>query len=220
MKILCVAAVENDEFIREQIAKQTIQPDIVKIYIDENPAKGLDERRKRIADNHKILEQYVEQTDCDLVWQLEGDSELEDNTLERLIGHYIRLQNKDFGYISGIQVGRHGLYCLGAWIVKPDRTSFNSLDYKLTGIQQVDATGWYCLLAPRTVWLEGRANWNNQRYGPDVVWGLSLPYKKYVDMGLHIGHKLKRGTIRPSDMSTCNARFYLENNEWKFEQLD
>lgn len=220
MKIIVVAQVENREYIDEQIAKQTIQPDVIKIYVDDNPAKGIDERRKKIADNHSILVNYVKESDCDFVWQLEGDSELPENALERLIGHYIRLQNEDFGYVSGIQVGRHGLYCLGAWIVNKDRTSFNSIDYKLKGTQQVDATGWYCLFAPRKVWLEGKTSYNNERYGPDVIWGLSLPYNKYVDMGLEIGHKIKGGIIRPSDMSTCNARFYLEDKQWKFEQLD
>lgn len=219
MNILCIGQVEDKTYIQEQIDKQTIQPHETILWVDDNPAQGIDERRKRISRNHHKLREIVKASDCDLVWQVEGDSELPENALERLLGHFYRMDDADFGYVSGVQVGRHGLYCLGAWNVKKDHTSFNSIDYNLHGIQQVDATGWYCLLAPREVWLMGNANWNGERFGPDVKWGLSLPHKKYVDMDLHIGHKVKSGIIRPSDASTCNARFYFEDGTWQFEQL-
>jgi len=219
MKILCIAQVESKEYIQEQIDNQTLQPDITFLYLDEDPASGIDQRRKKIAQNHKRLKWVVEDTDCDLVWQVEGDAELPPDCLERLLANYNNLNNDDFGYISGIQVGRHGLYCLGAWNVNKDRTNFNSIDYNLEGIQQVSATGWYCLLASKEKWLTGRASWNGERYGPDVNWGLSMPYNKFVDMSLHIGHRVKNGIIRPSDASTCNARFYIEDYKWEFEQL-
>ena len=92
--------------------------------------------------------------------------------------------------------------------------------FRSKGLQQVDATGFYCLLAPKNIWLKGQCSWNGEHYGPDVNFGLSIPHKKFVDMDLHIGHKVKSGIIRPSDMSTCNARFYLQDDVWKFQQLD
>ena len=219
MNILCIGQVEDREYIDEQILKQTIQPTRTILYVDKNPAQGIEARRIRIAENHERLRNIVKAYSPDLVWQVEGDAELPENTLERLLGHYIRLQDKDFGYVSGIQVGRHGLYCLGAWEFY-GRSRFDSIDHNKTGIQDIDATGFYCLLAPAKVWLSGVCSWDGQRYGPDVVWGLSISKNKYVDMDLHIGHKTSSGIIRPSDASTCNVKFYMENGQWIYKQLD
>lgn len=216
--ILVVAQVEDRTNIDQQIAKQTVQPNNVFVYVDENPAQGIDARRLRIAENHKKLEEAVRDLQPDLVWQLEGDCDLPEDCLERLLDDYKLLRDKDFGYVSGIQVGRHGLYCLGAWY-NFTPTSFKSVDYQKTGLVKVDATGFYCLLAPREVWLSGRASWQGEPYGPDVVWGLSINKKKYVDMSLHIGHKVKRGIIKPSDMSTCNVLFSKEDGKWSYKQL-
>lgn len=217
MNILCVAQVEDSTNLERQIAKQTIQPDEIKIFVDVNPGKNITDRRIRIAENHQRLRQFVIESEPMLVWQLEGDVELPDNCLERLYGQYLRLQEPDFGYISGIQVGRHGLYCIGAWRNFTD-DSFESIDHTLKGVQQVEATGFYCLLAPASVWLSGVATWTDEPYGPDVTWGRSIPQKKYVDMGLHIGHNIKTGTIEVGHMSTCTAYFKKINGRWEYKQ--
>ena len=220
LNVLAIAQVEDRANLDEQILKQTVQPDKVIFYIDENPAKGINERRKRIADNHAKLQAIVKAYKPDLVWQVEEDGVYPKDTLERLIMQYNKLNAPDFGYISGIQVGRHGLYHLGAW-VNFTADSFESLDYRLKGIQEVEATGFFCLLAERNKWLAGTASYNDEPYGPDVVWGLSTPYKKYVDMSIEVGHKVKGGVIEPKHISTCNVRFYKnEKGEWKFTQLD
>lgn len=220
MNILAIAQVEDRANIDKQIAKQTVQPDRVIYYIDKNPAKGIEPRRERIAENHKQLQMYVRAYKPDIVWQLEGDVDLPSDCLERLLADYAKLQAQDgdeFGYISGIQVGRHGLYCIGAWRNFTD-TSFESINHRLTGIQEVEATGFYCLLAPAEVWLSGKCAWSGEPYGPDVVWGRSIHKKKYVDMGITIGHIIKSGTIRPEHMSTCTAKFYIKGDKWEYKQ--
>lgn len=221
MNILAIAQVEDRTNLDAQILKQTVQPSRTIFYVDTDPATTIETRRKRIADNHKKLELYVKAYKPDLVWQLEGDCELQPDTLERLIEDYKKLESPDLAYISGIQVGRHGLYCLGAWTDFTEE-SFLSLDHTKQGIQPVDATGFYCLLAPADVWLQGQAEWNGEPYGPDVAWGLSLRakgYKIYVDMDIHVGHIVKRGVILPSHMSTCNALFTKTNGKWNYKQL-
>lgn len=227
MKILAIAQTESTLNLRKQLFIQTIQPDWTFFHVDDNPAKGIDNRRKRIAENHKYLVEAVETIKPDLVWQLEGDCELPRDCLERLLEDYELLSiaqpnSKPFGYVSGIQVGRHGLYCLGAWHVDMDRQGFHSLNYKSVGYQLVDATGFYCLLAPTEVWLQGRAHWSGQPWGPDVNWGLSLKkYNIYCDMDLQIGHYVKRGVIKPSHISTCNADFYKDDRgQWKYKTSD
>lgn len=226
--ILVVAQVEDRGNLDKQIAKQTIQPDDVFIYIDKNPANTIDTRRQRIAENHKILVEAVKKYKPDFVWQLEGDVDLPEDCLERLIKDHEELSKFDHrvGYVSGIQVGRHGLYCLGAWRFpnNKDSETFESLNYKLNGLQHVDATGFYCLLASTDIWLKGKVYWwESTPYGPDVNFGLSLSeqnYNLYCDMSLTIGHIVKKGIIRPEHASTCNARFYEENGRWKFQQLN
>jgi len=222
MTVLCVGQMEDDTYIRQQIAKQTRQPDYIEFYIDREPAVGIDARRRRIADNHQKLVGIVEKyPDVDLIWQVESDAELPEFALALLIEDYQQYKSERFGYITGVQVGRHGLYCLGAWHVAHDKQSFRSVDYKKGGIKRLDANGFYCLLSPRDVWLKGVAYWNGHVWGPDVNWCLSLKgYEKYVDMDLEIGHNTKRGVIRPSDPSTCNAEFRFDGIQWKYKQTD
>jgi len=215
MRIMAVAFVEDDTNVRKQILKQTIIPDEVHILKDTTPARSINLRRKRIAKAQEDLKKIVIDYEPDLVWQLEGDGDLPENCLERLVGHFIK--NNDVAYISGIEVSRHGLYCLGAWRnITPN--SFESIDHTLKGLQEVEATGLYCLLAPTHKWLSGKASWDGEPYGPDVTWGLSIDGKKYVDMGLEIGHIVKSGIIRPSNPSTCTAYFKKNTDgEWKYK---
>lgn len=149
MKVLCIAQVEDRENIDKQILKQTRQPDRVIFLVDKNPAKTLEERRIRIAENHKKLREIVKAyPEYDYIWQVEQDGDYPEDTLERLIADLDKVDVNTLAYISGIQVGRHGLYCLGAW-VEFRINSFKSLDYRLKGLQRVMATGFNCLLAPR-----------------------------------------------------------------------
>jgi hypothetical protein len=217
MNILCIAQVENREHIDKEIIKQTIQPTRTIFYIDREPATGINKRRERIAQNHKKLQDIVKAYKPDFVWQVEQDSVLPENALERLIGHYITL-GEDVGFISGVQVGRHGLYALGAWQFD-DMDNFHSVDYTKTGLQEVDATGFYCMFAPAKVWLATKCEWTGEVYGPDVVFGLNIGKKKYVDMDLHIGHKTKRGIIKVTDMSTCNVKYFIKDGRWTYKQL-
>lgn len=218
MRILATGVIQNDqiEFLTEQLAKQTNQSFTDYFIIDENPAKGIDKRRKRIAKLQNQLRSTVFAVSdlYDYVWQLEGDSELPDDTLDRLIRRLDEIPYQQLGYVSGIQIGRHGLYCIGAWHIHDDK-HFSSVNHNLKGIVEVDATGLYCLLAPIESWLTGVASWNGERFGPDVNWGLSLQGKKYVDMDLHIGHKTKSGTIRVNNPSTCTAHFEYKD-KWSY----
>lgn len=224
LKVLCVAAVEDRENCDKQIMKQTVQPDRTIYYIDSEPAQGIFNRRKRIAENQRKLQDVVRayEHDCDLVWQIEQDGDLPKDCLEQLIEDYKKLYAnlaEDFGYISGIEVGRHGLYCLGAWR-NITKDSFESLNHNLEGIQEVQATGLYCLLAKKEVFLSGTASWHDEPYGPDVVWGRSLNKRIFVNMDIKIGHITPRGTIRPEHISTTTVKFYKKDDgKWDYKEI-
>lgn len=214
-KIIAIAQLENDSLYIENTNKQTILPDYRATFIDMNPAKTINQRRQKIAQNHKKLRELVKSSSADLVWQLEGDSIVPKDCLERLLKSYYKL---DCAFISGVQVGRHGLYHLGAW-VNFTENSFESIDHKLDGIQEVEAVGMYCLLASKEKWLEGKCEWSGEVWGPDVNWSRSITGKKYVDMSLDIGHKIKSGIIYKSHQSTVNVRFKRMNDKWGYKIL-
>lgn len=218
-KVLCIGSVTADQldFIEEQVRKQTIQPYWAIFYVDENPAETIDDRRTRIAHNHKKLEQLVRSKKCDYVWQVEGDSVLHKDTLKRLLDRAIYL-NDNFAFITGAEVGRHGVACIGAWHVERDK--FWSVDHRERGLVGIDACGWYCMLAQKDKWLMGKASWNGEPYGPDVVWGLSIKGNKYIDMDINVGHKTPTGVINTWDMQVSNATFTYDKQQdrWKFRQ--
>lgn len=218
MKILCTGQVESVDFIMKQVRKQTVQPDHIEFLVDSTPAVGINARRLRIAENHENLKGIVGEHQPDLVWQVEQDAILPENTLETLLENYKQLESHTLGYVSGVQVGRHGIYALGAYKVGKDE--FSSIDHKKTGLHQIDGGGFYCLLASANSWLAGQASWNGEPWGPDVNWGLSLRklgYHLYVNMDLHIGHKTQRGEIWPTHASTCNVRFVKKDDTWTYK---
>jgi hypothetical protein len=229
---MLIAQVEDKANLIKQIEKQTVQPDVTFIYVDERPAQGLSMRRERIAQNHSVLLDAVERYQPDYIWQLEQDVDIEDTFLERMI----ELEKANDCVISGIQVGRHGLYCLGAWrnfkyeyndivknksdAIKRELVSFESIDYKLTGIQEVEAVGFYCLFAKTKNYVkEGVADYLDEYpYGPDVVYTRQFD-KILCDMDLKVGHVTPRGIIRPEHISTCNVKFKKVNNRWEYKTL-
>lgn len=229
MKILCIGSVEDRTNIDKQIQGQTLQPDLTVIYVDPNPVKSdsdilvLDQRRKRIAENHQALRQIVlGNPEYDLIWQVEGDCIFKPDTLSVLVERYqLNTPKTKLGYVSGVQVGRHGIRALGAWHF-PSRDEFYSVDHAAKGLVEVDATGFYCLLASREAWLNGQCFWDGERWGPDVNFGLSLReqgYSIYADLDIPVGHKVERGELWPDATSVCNVRFYKDNGRWKYKTI-
>lgn len=228
MKILVTGQITDDqiEHVDKQLKKQTYQDFSEVFLVDHEPAKGINNRRQRIAQNHEKLHTLVDKNKkkYNYIIQLEGDSVLEPDCFTRLIARLDEVPAKDFGYVSGVEVGRHGLYCIGAWEFADDRRSFKSIDPKVKGLHEVDATGFYCLLAPTKVWLKGNCFWNEHKWGPDVNWGLSLRdqgYKIYADMDIEVGHQSDRGVIGLKNKNLCQAVFKInEHGKWRYKVND
>jgi hypothetical protein len=227
LSIIVVGAVEEEDYIYEQIAIQTRQPDEVLLYVDKIPARGIIDRRKRVAENQRRLKNmvldYAESNKVDLIWQVEGDVKMPQDTLERLIGDFYGLDDPTFGYVSGVQLGRHGITAVGAWHVGDDY--FESVDHKTKGIEEIDGSGLYCLLAPLDVWLKGHCRWDGEPYGPDVIFGQSLQfqgYRLYVDHDIKLGHRVFSKNsgeyiIDFDNQNICNVRFYKQGDDWKYK---
>jgi len=233
-RVLVVANVESEELVREQITKQILPPGIVPedvlpfdflILTDKKPAVGIEARRTRIAELQTDLQAEVAnhldynelEPENVLVWQLEGDSVVPEDALAILIRRFLKNENAVY---SGVQIGRHGLYCIGAWHITNDDTVLESVDHRLKGTQVVAGMGMYCYVVRADYFIKARCWWNGERWGPDVNWFRSMPLPKLVDMDLHIGHYYKGGIIEVDSLATCNARFTKIKDDWIFEQLD
>jgi hypothetical protein len=228
LKIAVVASIEQRhyDFVIKQLVHQSYQDFDDFIYIDKQPATGIEARRKRIARNQQLLKRMMLGHDVyDYVIQIEGDSVLEPDTFKKMIklAQFLHKRNDSFGYLSGVQIGRHGLYCIGAWHVAANRRKFQSINHKLTGLQKVDATGFYCFIAPYSVWMRGMSWWEGERWGPDVNYGLSLReqgFTLYVDMDLQIPHATERGQIDFDNINLCTVAFEKQaDGLWKHNQL-
>lgn len=224
-KILCIAQVEDRENLDTQLLMQEVEPNRVIYHIDENPGTTIAQRRRNIVNNHKKLVEIVKAYNPDLVYQVEGDDELKTDTLKNLLKTYKKYEkiDPDLGYVSGIQVGRHGLYHLGAWHNFAE-DSFESIPHSWLGVHKVQATGFYGLLANTKAWLSGVCSWDGEVYGPDVNWSRTMPYNKYVDMDIPIGHRVNnkglRGVIWPGHISTCTVRFQKNDQGlWKYKEI-
>lgn len=215
MRVGVVAMVEDDKMLLREINKQTRQPDNIMIITDYAPARGIQARRHRIAVNQQMLKRAVNTLNVDMIWQLEQDVILPEDCLERLINDYEALNRP--GFVSGIQIGRHGIYCIGAWHLYDDY--FISVDPKAKGFVKVNATGLYCLLTSKETWMGATATYNGEPWGPDVNWGVSISKPKYVDMELHIGHRTNYGEIWPDHPPVCQAKFTKQGNGYAFEQF-
>lgn len=227
MNILCVAQVEDRSNLDTQLLLLEPEPDRIIFHVDENPGDTIARRRRNIVNNHKRLVEIVKAYKPDAVFQVEGDVELPSDTLKKLIKSY-KTYNKidpNFGYVSGVQIGRHGLYHIGAWH-KFEKDSFESIPKSWIGVRKVEATGFYCLLAKTEAWLSGNCDWNGEIWGPDVNWSRSMPYNKYVDMDVSVGHRIYRGhkglhgIIWPEHVSTITVKFYKnEEGKWKYKEV-
>lgn len=223
--IVAICYAEDTALAKEQVEKQTIKVDDAIFMTDSTPAIGIEARRERIAElqvmaqwkiDRKLFTDDLKPEDV-VVWQIEGDSVIPEDALERLLKHY---DTNDEAVYSGVQIGRHGLYCIGAWHINQDETVIESVDHNKHGLVEVDGMGLYCYIMRADLFIKAESYWSGQKLGPDVNWFRSLDVPKYVDMDLHIGHYYKGGIIEVDSLATCNARFTKVKDEWIFEQLD
>jgi hypothetical protein len=148
------------------------------------------DRRRRIAAIKNETKQYIEA--CDYVMGLEDDSIPRPDALEKLLRAYSLFPFA--GFISGVQLGRWGITHVGAWSCDDvyERRQIRSLT-SAEGIQEVDATGWYCYLTKRATYMKFEyAPFDRCQLGPDVQWGLDLRrdgLKNYVCWDVPVEHR-------------------------------
>lgn len=174
-------------------------------------------RRRRIADIHNEIKEHI--ANCDYVFLVEDDTLLPTNALDKLIGH--ALIDGYAGFISGVQLGRHGFLHVGAWkvdsVYEPYGIESTGVD---EGLQPVDAAGLYCCLIKKDLYMAHHFEPFEKILGPDVDLGIKLRqqgYQNYVDYSIKCGHMNKKETIEFHNSEIVQVKFVrTDDRQYKF----
>jgi len=179
----------------------------------------LTNRRLRISDIHNEAKKYI--VDCDYIFGIEDDTLFPNDTLKKLLAHYLR--NPYMGFVEAIELGRWGIPYIGAWKVDNiyDVQKIESLpDQK--GLVKIDAGGFYCFLTTRDNYMMNYFKpFEINSLGPDVQFGIELRrqgLENYADFDIKCIHKKKEGDItfgsstpRIVTMTNIEGRFRQSN---------
>jgi hypothetical protein len=177
---------------------------------------GTRARRKKIAEIHNKAKQYIGQTDY--ILSIEDDCDLPINLLNKLYAH---ATNYPFaGIITGNQIGRWGFNVMGVWKVNDPyniQTITSCLPQDKT-VEEIDASGLYCALIKKDVYMSHTFEPYEYILGPDFNLGIyarTQGYKNYVDWSLHIGHVTKKGIITKDNTTLQTITFERQERGWK-----
>lgn len=183
-------------------------------------------RRQRIAEIHTEIQAII--GTCDYIFLLEDDTLFPLNTLERLLKAYG--MSPHAGLITGVQVGRHGMFVPGIWKVdnpyniqriqsQMPITTTNPVMKDWEVFQEIDAAGLYCCITKAEHYKKAKFEPFDAILGPDVSFGLALRregYKNYVDWSLNTDHLTKTGEITIKNVTLQQITFTkLEPNRWE-----
>lgn len=162
-------------------------------------------RRKRISDIHTEIQKEIKP--ADYYFLLEDDTMFPLNTLTTLMNMYE--DHPHAGFVSGVQIGRHGFSHIGSWRVNDvyNPTTITSVP-KGEGIVEVDAAGIYCCLTKH--YMENKFQPFEDILGPDVSFGLWLRrqgLKNYINYDLQCSHLTKKGEINFKNTEIIQLEF-------------
>lgn len=193
-------------------------------FTDKSPIKQYDllNRRRRIANIHNELKQYIGKTDY--IMGLEDDTLFPADTLKRLLNDLNF--NPYAGVIQGTELGRHGLLHIGAWEVDDvyEPTAIASLDgsKESHGTVEVDTGGMFCFLTKAKNYLEHNfKTFGNNDFGPDFDWTLALRqqgFKNYNNFDIRCTHKSPGGDLSINTNQPVKIKF-VKNNQGRWRQL-
>ncbi len=184
-------------------------------------------RRKRIAEIHNELKTMI--GECDYIFSVEDDTLFPPNALQKLMQAYV--YNPHAGFITGVQIGRWGYTTPGIWRVdNPYDVKWvqsllppipqKPIDPRIDTIQEIDASGLYCLLTKREHYMSCTFEPFEDQLGPDFSFGIHLRkegYKNYVDWSVNTAHLTKRGEIKVYNITLQQLTMTKTNDTWRVE---
>lgn len=176
-------------------------------------------RRQRIADIHNEIKDIIK--DCDYIFMIEDDTLFPLNALKKLEEGYSL--NPYAGFISGIQIGRWGYDHIGAWQVDDIYNLKKITSIPLgEGIIEVDASGFYCCLVKKQIYMDHNFTPFEDVLGPDVDFGVEnrkQGYKNYIDYSIKCKHLTKHGEITFEKIKVIQVEFTKESNKWTLKTI-
>lgn len=204
--------VEQSKFAQRLCVQRRRQEGRIKVY-------DLKRRRLRISAIHNEMRQYIQPADFILL--TEDDTVLGALALKRLTRAYS--ERPYAGFVSGVEVGRHGVTHIGAWRVDDvyDPTKIESIDAQQTGVEEVDAAGLYCTLVRYSHYVKHDFKpFDRNDLGPDVEFGLELRQmgqKNYVDHSVRCEHRTPTESLTVANTPTMKVTFTKADRGWKQE---
>lgn len=191
-------------------------------YPDRKPVKKFDVhyRRKRIAAIHRWARQHVGSA-VDFVFLTEDDTIVPGDALLKLREHIV--DTPGCVMAEGVEVGRWGTPYVGVWkfndIYEP--TSVTSLEYKTSGVEEIDAGGFYCTMMRADAYKEDEFELH-ESLGPDISMGLRLRQNGYINLvdwsvvckHLNITRTGEKEILVPSDAVRPTTIKKKNDNNW------
>jgi len=187
-------------------------------------------RRDRIRDMLTDLQKTIIKTkefdQCNMLFMIEDDTQIEAGALQRLVADYRELDKAGVkvGFIEGAQVGRHGIRMIGAWrwddINNP--TTIETIPYNSTTLfEKIDGGGLYCFLTPMQHFLDHTFYWSAECISVDVTYGIELRKKGFtnvIDWSVVAGHADQHGKVLvPNENCTIAAYKKLDDGNWQLQ---
>lgn len=178
--ILCVVDGDANLYtkVRTLIQDMKFNQRLTIQYSSSKPVKKFDyiARRKRITDIHNFARKQLGNTDY--VFIVEDDTIIPPQALKTL--NKAMQADPSIVFAEGIEMGRWGINYLGAWkfddIYNP--TTVTSLPYEESGLEYIDAGGFYCSLIEANVYKNHEFE-TYESLGPDISMGLKLRQQGY-----------------------------------------
>ena len=180
-------------------------------------------RRLRIADIHNQLKQHI--GECDYVLGIEDDTIVPDYTLVELLRNYA--ERPYAGFIEGAELGRWGVYYLGAWkfddVYNPTKVESYMPEGKIDELKEIDAGGLFCFMTKRSTYIDHFFKvFENNGLGPDVDFGVELRrlgYSNYLNLLINCSHMNNGQSISMPKMQPEKVGFDKVGDRWLYKKF-
>lgn len=222
--ILCIVDGDSNLYVKVRNLIQTTKFNerLTLQYPDRKPIKRFDTdaRRKRIASIHRWAKEQLGSA-VQYVFLTEDDTIVPSDALRKLRNHIV--DTPGCVMAEGVEVGRWGIPYVGAWrfndIYEP--TSVTSLEYKTSGVEEIDAGGFYCTLMTAQAYKEQDFQLH-ESLGPDISMGLKMRQDGYINLvdwsvvckHLNINSRGEKEILVPSEAVKPTTIKKKNDNNW------
>lgn len=181
-------------------------------------------RRARVAEIKNQSKDLIARTDGEIIIGLEDDTDLERlKSFEEL--YQPLLDNKNTGFVEGVQMGRWGANIIGAW--EADNIN-NPKEIKTllpgSGLENITGGGFYGYATRRELYLNhDYYTSTSEPWGPDVNYGFYVNrqgYNCFINWDIIFGHREFNKTGWSDQNKLVQVVFNKNINNGKWDRFD